>query len=707
MPKLIGVNRDYGNIIYAFNYKHGYDVVYLNEKSKDYELTYLDDQILCTSDIRDNFKMTWTKKDIMQFNTKILQFLSKNKRQYDGLLYFISCHGDSFDVIYDSNCNEIKFWSIIETFSNKNCPQLRSKPKIFFGDFCRGSMLPKRKTNSTFDSNKAPIRHENTRCDKDELKAEKSSKTAVKDPPSSNSIEYEEKSSVSSIQSNLSNASEASDIRVIYSNTAGYKVVDGGKKGGYLIRFFCKVIMNYSLFMKYDLNEQIGITRKIQERKIGILCNHVIDDWDRLQYKVKLVDSIDIITENKESKESKEADNKPYTRPVAMESVSDKKPFEARNPLIAMIGIGKYHKSSDMHDIRRAVYNNYKNVQTTFNCNRGYSIIYAVNKKSSSKKKINTNKSKDEQKNDNKSENKQSEQESIIPMSIKLCKPQSKKYMKKIQGNQIRYKLEWTDDEIEIFCSYIVENILNKTKNANCNYDSLIFIISSHGGQDMEIYDSFGVEYALSFIFDQFDNQNCHYFRNKPKIFIIDCERGIKDSLSVMNLNKNNNSNNNDTGTNKVDTSNSFHSESKTSNGSVSISNESSENNGGNQCTTPMIIAPKNNNCYNKLINTPYFMKDEHFCKIFATPEGYNLPPFDAANGTNLIYSFCQAMLQTKNYNYISNSHETFQEILSKVKGIAKKMIDKEKYAQIIVVNNRMPYSINLIQSIAKPKGHK
>ena len=49
--------------------------------------------------------MSYTKDEIVQFNNKLVTELlnEKNEFRYDGLLYFVSCHGNSNDEIIASD----------------------------------------------------------------------------------------------------------------------------------------------------------------------------------------------------------------------------------------------------------------------------------------------------------------------------------------------------------------------------------------------------------------------------------------------------------------------------------------------------------------------------------------------------------------------------------------------------------------------------
>ena len=75
-PHLVGIPRDYWNIIYIFNYKLGYDVLYCiqskhNKKDTCTELTLIDEPCLRSSDIYDNFRVTWTTQQIKIYNFNV------------------------------------------------------------------------------------------------------------------------------------------------------------------------------------------------------------------------------------------------------------------------------------------------------------------------------------------------------------------------------------------------------------------------------------------------------------------------------------------------------------------------------------------------------------------------------------------------------------------------------------------------------------
>ena len=574
---LIGIPRDYCNVISTFNYKRGHDILYLT-KSNSNKLTFVNQQISHTSLINNTFKTKWTKEEICAFNDKIVQFLKMSKNNYDGLLYFIACYGNSSkNEIFDSNGNKILLSSIIDKFNNKNCPQLAGKPKIFFGDFCTDTI------------------------EKDEEK--KQVKTD-------------------------------GDIGKIYSNTVGNRVYGGDMKGGYLIRYFCQLLNNSDVFKNYELNEQIRLT--FERQKIASDSNSCTC-WSALPYRVKLL-------------ENKKIEKKGFIDTLT-ERTTGKEAFPSTNPLIAMIGIGKYdsNKNKSLNDIRKAVYYNYKNVKIAFNCVKGYSMIYCVNEKQKQKQKQKQQKQETEEKQQqeaNKDEQGLSIELRLLTEQCDLEKTQRTKY-------GTNWKLEWTDDQIDEFCDFIVKAVLNK-KYTNFDYNGLIFVISCHGsnnGEEDIIYDSFGNEYAIDNIFDRFNNINCDYLASYPKIFILDFERGKGKSINIDDINDNDNESKQD------------------------MKNDDSNNNNDN-----------NNNNKNK---NSLFTK--HFRKIYATEKGCNFAPYDAKNGTSLIYSVCNAVKQLKNENLHDIVSDTQQNM-------------KNSHKQQIVDDDEMPYPVVLR---TKPKNLK
>ena len=84
-------------------------------------------------------------------------------------------------------------------------------------------------------------------------------------------------------------------------------------------------------------------------------------------------------------------------------------------------------------------------------------------------------------------------------------------------GNTGKYKIQWTKKEIMSFTNKI------RTECQSGDHDGLVFIISCHSTNGNMILDSNGKIVCLKTIFEYFNENNCPYLVDKPKIFIIDC----------------------------------------------------------------------------------------------------------------------------------------------------------------------------------------
>ena len=156
MANLIGIPKDYKNLIATFYKVFGYSVLFLDENN---ELHYCNKKPNHNYDITkqtklksDKFKIKWGSEEIDDFVDKSRQILTntndKGQLIHDSLLFFISCHGDMDNVILDSDCEPVSLPSMFNQFCGEKCPQMLDKPKVFFGDTCRGSMKSRIKINS-------------------------------------------------------------------------------------------------------------------------------------------------------------------------------------------------------------------------------------------------------------------------------------------------------------------------------------------------------------------------------------------------------------------------------------------------------------------------------------------------------------------------------------------------------------------------------
>ena len=130
-------------------------------------------------------------------------------------------------------------------------------------------------------------------------------------------------------------------------------------------------------------------------------------------------------------------------------------PISMNDPLIVMIGIGKYDGMANLDGVSK----DYDNIIDTFVKYWKYKIFYKSN---NTKQYIYTN---------------------------------------NIDEIKTNYKLEWNGDEID---SFIEESRKFLVKN---RHDGLMFAISSHGDRDKVLYDSECEQYALDSIFSMYSAQ--------------------------------------------------------------------------------------------------------------------------------------------------------------------------------------------------------
>ena len=150
------VVNDYKNVQHAFYVKRGYSFVYCDKNNrvihkKGLKINKIKNATRTVSS-RNNTKLRWTDNEVLDYNDQIHSILENKKYNYDGLIYFISSHGDRDGVIYDSKGDKIPLIVIFDKFSNQHCIQLRNKPKIYFVDACRGNQRTKRFANSLLNS---------------------------------------------------------------------------------------------------------------------------------------------------------------------------------------------------------------------------------------------------------------------------------------------------------------------------------------------------------------------------------------------------------------------------------------------------------------------------------------------------------------------------------------------------------------------------
>ena len=99
------------------------------------------------------------------------------------------------------------------------------------------------------------------------------------------------------------------------------------------------------------------------------------------------------------------------------------------------------------------------------------------------------------------------------------------------------FKKKWSEEEISDFNTKLKQEFI---ENNNKNYDSLIYVISGHGDGKKMVYNSNGEEFMLTFIYYEFNNQQCRKLRNKPKIYLVDSQRAANTKMDKKSSNNGN-----------------------------------------------------------------------------------------------------------------------------------------------------------------------
>ena len=137
LPNLIGVAKDYENVIYVFNNKYNYSVCYKKNENHGNENVYLHNEKVDINKqhLSKKLKTEWTVDEIINFLEDARDTLVKN--YHDSLIIIISSHGTADGIIYDSEDEQVSLLSLVEIFKSDKCPHLVNKPKIAFVDACR------------------------------------------------------------------------------------------------------------------------------------------------------------------------------------------------------------------------------------------------------------------------------------------------------------------------------------------------------------------------------------------------------------------------------------------------------------------------------------------------------------------------------------------------------------------------------------------
>ena len=446
----------------------------------------------------------------------------------------------------------------------------------------------------------------------------------------------------------------SSDVRKIYCTLESHSALDGGVKGGYLTRTFTKVLNNDEFFTKDDLNGLIMKTKNIikHEKLLGNhdLSGQVIDDVNRMEYFVQFAQNttlksssiaLDASNVDHDSNNKKQTFvNAPFSSltPSIVNSQSNAQPYVVKNPLIVMIGI----EYKDM--CQEIIYKDYANIKYAFHNICGYDIIYQTNDKTNYYKHLT-------------------------------------QYEGSFMKDSKKFKTQWTTAEFDDFNDYVV-SVLDGTKNTQDEYDCLMYIISSAGDKDYTIYDSTGEEIILDFTFDCFNNTDCKHLRCKPKIFILNCDRGQIDCVATpTDINHPNNLSSKDYGgdTNEINDTN--------------INNINYD------------VQFEHNNSWNaQFVNLTRYSQNEHTRFIWANADGFQIIKSGSAKdkGSYLIRNMSGVFASNKTFDKQTLLSDELNDIIMNVKtkmGQVKDNTNEHKLlTQIIEDVHRLPYYVKFVK---------
>ena len=183
------------------------------------------------------FKTEWSIKDIMKYiNDVRLECQLKN---HDGLIFIISCHGTTRNMILTSNYTKFELNMLFDHFNGNSCRYLIDKPKIFIIDSCRGNQIAQ-----PININYGGKYHQEEKKKTETIKLKK--------------IDNESNDLYFHCDANFC---------VIFANTEGYATADGNINGGFLIRSVKKVFNQSTFVEKHNLDDiikQIRIETKSQ-----------------------------------------------------------------------------------------------------------------------------------------------------------------------------------------------------------------------------------------------------------------------------------------------------------------------------------------------------------------------------------------------------------------------------------------------------------
>ena len=315
---LAGVPKDYENIIQTFSIdkKWQYKVFYQLSDNNIVSVVYSNRKPELTKDSNKQYKLKWTREEMYMFAEQTRQKLVTNG--HDGLVFFITGHGDKGKVLYDSKGKKCDLECIYATFvpeskeflgyqeKTAETERLFHMPKIFLVDCCRGKNIAKvYQTNS------------NIKNKQDLNQAEKETKTTIADESKSEAVathghdglETNETFAIKGINKDQAKQwmAQMTNFSKVYATIEGCAVMEGSEGGGIFLRNIVTVFKDKKFVLKHRWKDIIIKIREYTKRKgtqINNLLNatQIAEDESTLEKPVsftsKYLPDINTINEN-------------------------------------------------------------------------------------------------------------------------------------------------------------------------------------------------------------------------------------------------------------------------------------------------------------------------------------------------------------------------------------------------------------------------
>ena len=272
LPNLDGVKKDYENIINTFVRYWKYKVLYMinnsdnDDNDNKMEPIYTND--MNTIDKNRNYKLYWTCDDIDLFVEQARKHVVQN--QHNGMIFVISSHGDTDNIIYDSNIDEYELNDIFKLSSPEWSSMLESYketqtesnhlfqiPKIFCIDCCRG------------DGKAQLTKLTKTEEKKDEKKDEKDEAGTETNGDNKGDEKFVSKG-ISKYESKI-HSSQMANFCKLWANVEGFSVADGSENGGLFLRNICKIFKDRKFTMCHKWSDIIIKIRENTKRDASLI----------------------------------------------------------------------------------------------------------------------------------------------------------------------------------------------------------------------------------------------------------------------------------------------------------------------------------------------------------------------------------------------------------------------------------------------------